>query len=300
MFSILVYICWIHLCNIWWRYSCVMLILVLCVEVLLAISFCVWCVAVIHYFFGARMSLWGLSISEILLCILLMHLQFVAVCNLVFTDIFFTTTCLHTHSWLNWVDEDDEDEVDLKEKPEDTKIHQQYYIKIRPEAPGVWAKYLINVIKDLIIAIIGTADSEKCMCVKPEGLFSRNTCETSYSNSRWILWLHSCILHALWLIPENYSLQHENCLLRSANMLVNWNEWSHKYIIITINRGFSQRCWPITQHQSVTYLWRKCGNQKYEADIWPNMRDHSSVIMWRYVVTRCNHTLLFLLKKDQS
>ena len=66
------------------------------------------------------------------------------------------TTCLHTHSWLNWVDEDDdEDEVDLKEKPEDTKINQQYYIKIRPEAPGVWAKDLINVIKDLIIAIIG-------------------------------------------------------------------------------------------------------------------------------------------------
>ena len=100
----------------------------------------------------------------------------------------------------NWVDEDDdEDGVDLKEKPEDTKIHQKYYIEIRPEAPGVWAKGLINVIKDLIIVIIGTADSEKCRCVKPEGLFSRNTCETSYSNSRWILWLHSCILHALWL-----------------------------------------------------------------------------------------------------
>ena len=30
----------------------------------------------------------------------------------------FTTTFLHTHSWLNWVNEDDED--GLKEKPEDT------------------------------------------------------------------------------------------------------------------------------------------------------------------------------------
>ena len=35
---------------------------------------------------------------------------------------FFTTTFLHTHSWLNWVDEDDdEDEVGLKEKSEDTR-----------------------------------------------------------------------------------------------------------------------------------------------------------------------------------
>ena len=32
----------------------------------------------------------------------------------------FRTTFLHTHSWLNWVDEDD-DEVGLKEKPEDTR-----------------------------------------------------------------------------------------------------------------------------------------------------------------------------------
>ena len=59
------------------------------------------------------------------------------------------------------MDEDDDDEVDLKEKPEDTKIHQQCYIEIRPLSPGVWAKNLINVIKDLIIAIIGTADSGK-------------------------------------------------------------------------------------------------------------------------------------------
>ena len=34
----------------------------------------------------------------------------------------FTTTFLRTHSWLNWVDDDDdEDEVGLKEKPEDTR-----------------------------------------------------------------------------------------------------------------------------------------------------------------------------------
>ena len=39
----------------------------------------------------------------------------------------FTTTFLRAHSWLNWVDEDDdEDEVGLKEKPEDTR----YIIKI--------------------------------------------------------------------------------------------------------------------------------------------------------------------------
>ena len=34
----------------------------------------------------------------------------------------FTTNFLRAHSWLNWVDEDDdEDEVGLKEKPEDTR-----------------------------------------------------------------------------------------------------------------------------------------------------------------------------------
>ena len=34
----------------------------------------------------------------------------------------FTTTFMHTHSWLNWVDEDDDkDEVGLKEKPEYTR-----------------------------------------------------------------------------------------------------------------------------------------------------------------------------------
>ena len=50
-----------------------------------------------------------------------------------------TTTFLRAHSWLNWVDEDDDDdEVGLKEKPD--------YIKIRPEAPRVWTKDLINFI----------------------------------------------------------------------------------------------------------------------------------------------------------
>ena len=40
----------------------------------------------------------------------------------------FTTTFLRAHSWLNWVDEDDdEDEVGLKENPEDTR-----YINKRP------------------------------------------------------------------------------------------------------------------------------------------------------------------------
>ena len=42
----------------------------------------------------------------------------------------FTTTFLRAHSWLNWVDEDDDDEHDevgLKEKPEDTR-----YINKRP------------------------------------------------------------------------------------------------------------------------------------------------------------------------
>ena len=35
----------------------------------------------------------------------------------------FTTTFLRAHSWLNWIDEDDDehDDVGLKEKPEDTR-----------------------------------------------------------------------------------------------------------------------------------------------------------------------------------
>ena len=46
----------------------------------------------------------------------------VPLCNNTFFIECFTTTFLRTHSWLNWVDEDDdEDEVGLKEKPEDTR-----------------------------------------------------------------------------------------------------------------------------------------------------------------------------------
>ena len=79
-----------------------------------------------------------------------------------------TTTFLHTHFWLNWVHEDDdEDEVGLKEKPEDTRyINKPEYIEIRSEAPGVWAK---DLAASQCIAIIGIADSEKCRCVKPDG-----------------------------------------------------------------------------------------------------------------------------------
>ena len=40
---------------------------------------------------------------------------------------------------------------------------QKDYIEIRPEAPGVWAKDLNNLIP---IYFIGTADSEKFRCVK--------------------------------------------------------------------------------------------------------------------------------------
>ena len=51
-------------------------------------------------------------------------MQPVALCCLTEFDFIecFTTTFLRAHSWLNWVDEDDdEDEVGLKEKPEDTR-----------------------------------------------------------------------------------------------------------------------------------------------------------------------------------
>ena len=42
----------------------------------------------------------------------------------------FTTTFLRAHSWLNWVDEDDdEDEVGLKEKPEDTRYIKKITLK---------------------------------------------------------------------------------------------------------------------------------------------------------------------------
>ena len=55
-----------------------------------------------------------------------------------------TTTFLRAHSWLNWVDEDDdEDEVGLKEKTLDTskRLHRN-----KTEAPGVWTEDLINFI----------------------------------------------------------------------------------------------------------------------------------------------------------
>ena len=59
----------------------------------------------------------------------------------------------------------DEDEVGLKEKPEDRYMYiKKDYIKMRPEAPGVRAKDLIPN-----FAIIGTADSGKCRCVTAEG-----------------------------------------------------------------------------------------------------------------------------------
>ena len=56
----------------------------------------------------------------------------------------FTTTFLRAHSWLNWVDEDDDehDEVGLKEKPEDTRYIKKITIEIITEAPGVWNKGL--------------------------------------------------------------------------------------------------------------------------------------------------------------
>ena len=42
----------------------------------------------------------------------------------------FTTTFLRAHSWLNWVDEDDdEDAVGLKEKPEDTRYIKKITLK---------------------------------------------------------------------------------------------------------------------------------------------------------------------------
>ena len=91
------------------------------------------------------------------------------------------TTFLHTPSWLNWVDED---EVDLKEKPEDTG-----YIKIRPEAPAVRAKEF-----DPNFAIIGTADSGKCRCVAPEGIL--RGCEMSWPGGAYNQ------VYKLWFPPD--------------------------------------------------------------------------------------------------
>ena len=42
----------------------------------------------------------------------------------------FKTTFLHTHSWLNWVDDD---EVVLKEKPEDTRYIKKITSKLDPK-----------------------------------------------------------------------------------------------------------------------------------------------------------------------
>ena len=44
----------------------------------------------------------------------------------------FTTTFLRAHSWLNWVDEDD-DEVGLKEKPEDIRYIKKITSKSDPK-----------------------------------------------------------------------------------------------------------------------------------------------------------------------
>ena len=55
----------------------------------------------------------------------------------------FTATFLHTHSWLNWVDEDDWWGWGwLERKPEYIRYIKKItpYIKIWPEAPGVRAK----------------------------------------------------------------------------------------------------------------------------------------------------------------
>ena len=48
---------------------------------------------------------------------------------------------LSAHYWLNWVDAGviDDEEFDFKEKPEEKDISKRL-IKMRPEAPVVWAK----------------------------------------------------------------------------------------------------------------------------------------------------------------
>ena len=60
----------------------------------------------------------------------------------------FTTTFLRTHSWLNWVDEDDDehDEVGLKEKPEDTRYIKKITSKYEPKHRECGTKDLINFI----------------------------------------------------------------------------------------------------------------------------------------------------------
>ena len=67
------------------------------------------------------------NLREVAYCHKFIHINIVH-CSYDFDFIeCFTTTFLRAHSWLNWVDEDDDehDEVGLKEKPEDTR-----YIKM--------------------------------------------------------------------------------------------------------------------------------------------------------------------------
>ena len=74
------------------------------------------------------------------------------------------TTFLHTHSWLNWVDEDDDqDEVGLKEKPETTRYIKQITSIYDPKHRECGQRNLIPT-----FAVIGTADSEKCRRVKSD------------------------------------------------------------------------------------------------------------------------------------
>ena len=65
-----------------------------------------------------------------------------------------------------------EDEVGLKEKPEDTRYIKKITSKIRPKAPGVRAKDLIPTLPLLELQTRG-----KCRCVKPEG--TQRGCEIS-------------------------------------------------------------------------------------------------------------------------
>ena len=55
------------------------------------------------------------------------------------------------------------DEVGLKEKPEDTKIHQKDYMEIRSEAPGGTLSQLCDY---------WDCTRGKCRCVTPEGTYS--------------------------------------------------------------------------------------------------------------------------------
>ena len=76
----------------------------------------------------------------------------------------FTTAFLHTHSWLNWVDEDDQDEVWLERKARRHYVHQRDYIEIRPEAPGVCAKDHYrstpgNIYTLLNVVVVGTRNN---------------------------------------------------------------------------------------------------------------------------------------------